>query len=110
MGIDIKTLAAAQQYVKKSFQGAGALKGENGVGISKIEKIGTEGLSDIYRISYTNGKTQDYTVTNGAQGEQGIQGIQGLRGEKGDIGADGQQGIQGIQGEKGNDGYPLSNL
>ena len=45
--------------------------GATGNGISKIEKIGTAGLVDTYRITYTNGAHYDYTVTNGAKGETG---------------------------------------
>ena len=45
--------------------------GATGNGISKIEKIGTAGLVDTYRITYTNGAHYDYTVTNGAKGDTG---------------------------------------
>jgi hypothetical protein len=37
-----------------------------GNGISSIEKIGTVGLVDTYRITYTDGTHFDYTVNNGA--------------------------------------------
>lgn len=43
-------------------------KGDTGNGISKIEKTGTAGLVDTYTVTYTDGQTYTYTVTNGADG------------------------------------------
>lgn len=43
----------------------GHVVGQNGKGIQSIVKTSTEGLTDIYTITYTNGDTQTYTVTNG---------------------------------------------
>lgn len=43
-------------------------KGIDGNGIASIEKTGTEGLVDIYTITYTNGEKTTFTVTNGAGG------------------------------------------
>lgn len=41
-------------------------------GISKIEKVGTSGLKDTYRIYYAkDGTTTDFTVTNGEKGDKG---------------------------------------
>ena len=45
-----------------------SIKGEDGVGISKIEKTGTAGLVDTYTITLTNGQTSTFTVTNGKDG------------------------------------------
>jgi len=39
----------------------------NGVGIDTIEKTGTEGLVDTYTITFTDGSTTTYNVTNGTQ-------------------------------------------
>lgn len=47
---------------------------------------------DTYTITFTNGDTSTFTVTNGAKGE------------KGDKGDKGDQGIQGPKGDKGDDG------
>jgi len=64
-------------YTDGTSDTVGPIRGEQGPvgptgnGISKIEKVGTAGLVDTYRITYTNGQTYDYTVTNGAQGPQG---------------------------------------
>lgn len=41
-------------------------------GISRIEKVGTSGLKDTYRIYYAkDGTTTDFTVTNGEKGDKG---------------------------------------
>lgn len=45
--------------------------GAAGVGISSVSKISTDGLVDTYTITLTNGKTYDFTVTNGAKGSDG---------------------------------------
>ena len=42
--------------------------GETGNGILKIEKIATSDNVDIYTITYTNGQTTTFTVTNGVNG------------------------------------------
>lgn len=39
----------------------------NGVGIDTIEKTGTEGLVDTYTITFTDGSTTTYNVTNGTR-------------------------------------------
>lgn len=40
-------------------------------GIHTIEKTGTEGLVDTYRITLADGSTFGYTVTNGEKGDKG---------------------------------------
>ena len=47
------------------------VKGDTGNGIQSIAKVGTSGLVDTYRITYTNGQTTTFTVTNGAKGDTG---------------------------------------
>lgn len=89
---------------KDGSNGRDGVDGKDGVGISKVEKIGTTGLVDSYRITFTDRTTFNYSVANGEKGEQGIQGIKGERGEQG---SQGVQGIQGAKGEKGDDGYPF---
>ena len=44
-------------------------------GISSIEKTGTAGLIDTYTITYTDGTTQTYNVTNGVDGTDGTDGV-----------------------------------
>ena len=46
----------------------GRVKGEDGKGIESIVKTGTEGLVDTYTITYSNGDTDTFTVTNGRDG------------------------------------------
>lgn len=45
--------------------------GPTGNGIASITLTGTAGLVDTYTITYTNGTTSTFTVTNGAQGPTG---------------------------------------
>ena len=44
------------------------MKGIDGKGISSIEKTGSQGLVDIYTITYTDGTKTTFNVTNGAGG------------------------------------------
>ena len=43
-------------------------------GISTVAKTGTSGLVDTYTITYADGSTSTYTVTNGAKGNTGATG------------------------------------
>lgn len=43
--------------------------GATGNGIASIAKTGTSGLVDTYTITFTNGNTTTFTVTNGQDGE-----------------------------------------
>ena len=49
-------------------------KGEDGVGIEKIEKTESVGLVDTYTITLTDGTTSTFTVTNGKDGKDGKSG------------------------------------
>lgn len=86
------SLKAEEVYaiLKKQIQQGGGTPGPAGVGIQKIEKTGTEGLVDTYTITYTNGQTTTYTVTNGADGEKGDTGDKGEKGEPGQNATDDQ--------------------
>lgn len=48
--------------------------GATGNGIASISKTGTSGLVDTYTITYTNGNTATFTVTNGEDGADGQDG------------------------------------
>ena len=87
-----KVLGIGSDGMVTLVDGTGGTPGPAGVGIQKIKKTGTEGLVDTYTITYTNGQTSTYTVTNGATGE------------KGDTGDTGPQGETGAQGPKGDTG------
>ena len=60
-----------EQEWLKSLKGEKGERGTDGVGISRIEKIGTDGLVDTYRMTLTDGTTFDYEVKNGEAGEGG---------------------------------------
>lgn len=47
------------------------VKGDTGNGIQSIAKTGTSGLVDTYTITFTDGQTTTFTVTNGAKGDTG---------------------------------------
>ena len=52
----------------KGPQGATGADGADGNGIVSITKTGTSGLVDTYTITYTDGTTSTFTVTNGQDG------------------------------------------
>ena len=80
---------------KDGVNGKDGANGKDGVGISKIEKTGTEGNVDTYAISLTNGTVYNFTVTNGVNGKDGKDGVDGQDGVDGKDGVDGQDGIDG---------------
>ena len=59
-----------------------------GKGISKIEKTGTSGIVDTYTITFSDGQTYTYTITNGKDG------IDGKDGEDGTDGVDGKSAYE----------------
>lgn len=113
-----------------AMRGAKGDKGDDGNGIANIAKTSTSGLVDTYTITYTNGSTSTFEVTNGRDGAQGAQGV-GVQSitqtststESSGVnvitcvltdgttstfevrnGASGAQGAQGEKGEKGDSG------
>ncbi len=58
--------------VVKGADGIPGISGEDGVGISKLEKTGRNGLTDTYTITFTNGSTTTFLVTNGKDGADGL--------------------------------------
>jgi hypothetical protein len=79
------TVAFGVTYSNKIFNffeisntGPAGADGADGVGISNIVKTGTVGLIDTYTITYTDGDTSTFTVTNGAVGTNGTNGTNGL--------------------------------
>ena len=57
--------------------GTNGTNGTNGRGISSVAKTGTNGLVDTYTITFTDGTTSTFTVTNGAAGQNGSAGAAG---------------------------------
>lgn len=97
--------------------GSDGQNGKDGVSIVSITKIGTEGLVDTYRITFSDGTSTTFTVTNGQNGSQGMQGNPGQDGHSPSI-TIGQNGNWFIddtdtgvkaEGPKGEDGAPGSN-
>ena len=102
---------------------AEGIKGDTGNGIVSIVLSSSEGLVDTYTITYTDGSTTTFKVTNGIDGEQGIQGIQGEKGADGHTPIitiqngywyiDGEntnivaQGVKGDNGEQGLSSYEI---
>lgn len=59
--------AQGQQGIQGN-QGIQGVQGETGNGISSIAKTGTSGLVDTYTVTFTDGTTTTFTVTNGQNG------------------------------------------
>jgi len=111
-------------------QGPQGNPGKDGVSIVSISLTSSSNNVDTYTITYSNGTTSIFKVTNGVDGAQGIQGEKGedghtpvitigangnwhvddvdtdisAQGPKGDQGEQGIQGEIGPQGEPGKDG------
>ena len=47
------------------------LEGEQGTNIKSVEKSASDGLTDTYTITLTDGSTTSFTVTNGKDGKDG---------------------------------------
>lgn len=63
--------------------GSDGQNGSDGVSITKIEKTGSDGNVDTYTITFSNGETFSYTVTNGTNGQNGTNGSDGKDGQDG---------------------------
>ena len=77
-GTSVTTPSITLPRGPKGDTGATGATGATGNGIASITKTGTSGLIDTYTILYTNGSTDTFTVTNGAQGEAGADGADGV--------------------------------
>ena len=99
-------------------QGPAGENGVDGISIVSIAKTGSNGLVDSYTITYSNGDTSTFTVTNGEQGEQGIQGNPGQDGHSPiiTISSDGYWVIDGTktsfsaQGQQGQNGVSVTSI
>lgn len=104
-------------------KGEDGQKGKDGVSIQNIEKTSTSGSVDTYTITYSDGSTSTFKVTNGVDGSQGIQGEKGedgrtptitisedgywvIDGVKSTTLAQGVKGDTGDKGDKGDSGEP----
>lgn len=59
-------------------QGEQGEQGETGVGIQSVSKTSSSGLVDTYTITFTDGTTTTYTLTNGKDGADGQDGADGF--------------------------------
>ena len=110
------------QWVKEgNIKGETGDAGQDGVSIVSIAKTFSSGLVDTYSITYSDGTTSTFTVTNGQDGQKGIQGEPGQDGHTPEIkiGENGHwfiddvdteitaQGAQGEKGDAGQDGVSI---
>lgn len=65
--------------VLKEKNGDPGNPGETGNGIANTSKTDTSGLVDTYTITYTDGRTETFTVTNGRDGTNGTNGTNRTR-------------------------------
>ena len=101
--------------------------GKDGRSITSISLTDSNENIDTYTITYSDGTTSTFKVTNGQDGKQGEQGIQGIQGEKGEdghtpvigIGPNGTWIIDGVdsgisatgpKGENGKDGRSIISI
>lgn len=99
--------------------------GATGNGIASVSKTGSSGLVDTYTITYTDGTTATFTLTNGKDGIDGIDGVDGhspvvTASKVGKVTTvsvdgsaiatinDGNDGQDGSDGQDGADGYSPS--
>lgn len=68
-------------------------------GIVSVVKTSSEGLVDTYTITYADGTTETFTVTNGKDGVNGKDGIDGKDGANGKDGLNGKDGANGADGK-----------
>ena len=62
---------------QRGLKGDTGATGATGNGIASISKTGSSGNIDTYTITYTNGGTVTFTVTNGIDGADGVDGQDG---------------------------------
>ena len=98
--------------------GTNGANGENGVSILGVSKTSSSDGVDTYTITYSDGHTSQFTVTNGKDGKDGATGAQGVPGKDGHTptvtigkngnwfvdGADTGVKAQGVKGDPGKDG------
>lgn len=72
--LNISTMELWKCIGTDSWQSLGVLKGSDGSGITSIDKTGTSGLVDTYTITFDDGHTETFDITNGADGADGKNG------------------------------------
>jgi hypothetical protein len=74
-----------QLIAEKGNVGSVGPVGPQGVGITSITKTATEGLVDTYTITYTNGTTSTFQITNGEDGETPLSDFNALKDRVSDV-------------------------
>ena len=120
----------------KGNDGKNGNDGKDGVSVLGVSKTSSENGVDTYTITYSDGHTDNFTVTNGKDGATGAQGVPGkdghtptitigvngnwyvdgvdtgykAQGEAGAAGAQGETGQQGPKGDKGDTGAGIASV
>ena len=84
--IDAVTDSELEQGIEQGalyLDAATFLSGADGRGIESVVKAATAGIVDTYTITYTDGTTSTFEVTNGRDGEDGQPGAPGQPGSDG---------------------------
>lgn len=94
-------VVSSQTQSIKGDTGEQGPKGEDGIGITSVEKTSSNDNVDIYTITFSDGKTQTFQITNGKDGAQGIQGLPGADGKAPEIkvGDNGNWFIDGVDSD-----------
>ena len=71
-GTSVTTTSIRGEQGEQGVRGVQGIQGETGNGIASITKTGTVGLVDTYTITFTNGTTTTFQVTNGQDGAGSI--------------------------------------
>ena len=69
--------AACGTQGEKGEKGEQGEAGADGISIVSVEKVDSEGLTDTYKITYSDGNSTTFTVTNGKDGADGSDGEDG---------------------------------
>ncbi len=72
--LNISTMELWKCIGTNSWQSLGVLKGSDGSGIASVTKTETLGLVDTYTITFDDGHTETFDITNGADGADGKNG------------------------------------
>lgn len=71
-GTSVTTTSVRGEKGEQGVRGVQGVQGETGNGIASITKTGTVGLVDTYTITFTNGTTTTFEVTNGQDGSGNV--------------------------------------
>lgn len=94
----------------KGEKGDPGSPGATGNGIASIVKTDTSGLIDTYTITFTDGTSTTFQITNGQNGQPGADGKDGKDGENGTNGVDGQDGQDGYTPVRGTDYWTTQDI